>query len=162
MNSPISDFQFKEKISAVAVAAGTILTDLDALNLSVPIKLPERRIYLYIEVAQSVAGAFRFDANVVGFAGGVPVASMPANMADFTGSSPNQSVATIFNAGGSPVGDSLVIRLAQPFVAAITSAVIQPVRINAEVDRLILSVRGLSGANITGWRAYLACLSTKF
>ena len=160
MNAPITDFQFKEKIINVAVAAA--ISDLDAVRLAVPRWLPERRIYLYVEVAQSAAAGFRLDANVIGLNQGRPIISLPSNIADFTGLTANQSVATAFNAGGSPVGDSLVVRLANPFVAGVNSAVIQPVRINAEIDELTFSLGSLSGTNITGWRCYLACLSTKF
>lgn len=160
MNAPISDFQFREKVSVAAVT--TPISDTDSIRLAVPRWLPERRIYLYVEVGQSAAAGFRFDATVVGFNQGKPIIALPANIADFTGLTVNQSVATAFNAGGSPVGDSLVIRLANPFVAGVNSAVIQPVRVNAEIDEMILNVRSLSGTNITGWRAYLACLSTKF
>jgi hypothetical protein len=160
MNSPISDFQFREKISAVAVT--TPISDPDSVRLAVPRWLPERRIYLYVEVGQSAAAGFRLDASVIGLNQGRPIIALPANIADFTALTANQSVATAFNAGGSPVGDSLVIRLANPFVAGVNSAVIQPVRINAEVDEITFSLRSLSGTNITGWRAYLACLSTKF
>ena len=160
INSPISDFQFNEKISVAAVT--TAISDLSAIQLAVPRWLPERRIYLYVEVGQSAAAGFRMDASVIGLNGGKPIISLPANIADFSGLTVNQSVATAFNAGGSPVGDSLVIRLANAFVAGVNSAVIQPVRINAEVDTLVFSLKSLSGTNITGWRAYLACISTKF
>jgi hypothetical protein len=160
MNSPLSDFQFREKISVAAVV--TPISDTDAIRLAVPRWLPERRIYLYVEVGQSAAAGFRFDATVAGFNQGRPIIALPANIADFSGLTANQSVATAFNAGGSPVGDSLVVRLSNPFVPGVNSAVIQPVRVNAEIDEIILSLKNLSGTNITGWRAYLACLSTKF
>jgi len=156
-NSQISDFQFNEKISYVTVSG--ILSDLNAITVAVPRWLQERRIYLYIEVLTS--STFRFDANVLGYNNGKAIISLPASIADFPVTA-NQSVATAFNAGGSPVGDSLVIRLAAPFVANINSAVIQPVRINGEIDNLVLSIKGLSGTGITAWRGYLACISTKF
>ena len=160
-SSPISDFQFAEKISLDAVV--NPISDKGAIKLQVPRWLPERRIYLYVEVGQSLAAGFRMDAVVVGLNAGRPIVELPANIADFTAPVvATQSIATAFNAGGSPVGDSLVIRLATPFVAGVNSAVIQPVRINAEIDELHFSLRGLAGSNITGWRAYLACISTKF
>lgn len=145
------------------IAAGVVPTlQNDALRLAVPLGLPERRIYLYLEVAQSVAAQFDLMAEVEAFNGGRPVARWPAHLADFTGVTRYKSVASLFNAGGSPVGDSCVLRLAAPFVATITSAVLQPLRVNGEFDEIKFSIRGLSGTNLTGWRAFLGCLSTRY
>lgn len=134
----------------------------DRCRITVPLRLQERRIYLYMEVKQSAAAQFLAWADVVAYKGGSPVGNFPAKLADFTGVTPGRSVSTLFNAGGSPVGDSLVLRLAQPFDPNVTSVVVQPLRVNGQFDQLAFSLNGLSGTNLTGFRAYLACLSTQY
>lgn len=134
----------------------------ELIAFAVPIALMERRLYLYMEVAQSATAPFQLRAGVVGMKGGRPVAEIPANIADLSTTPQSRSVGTLFNAGGSPVGDSYVLRFAQPFVSGINSVTIQPLRINAEIDRLTFRVFGLTGQNLTGFRAFLGCLSTKY
>jgi len=135
----------------------------DRLRLAVPLSLQERRIYLYMEVCQDVTSPFLLNAEITLKNGGRPVGHLPAKIADFaSGPTQNKSVATLFSVGGAPVGDSCVLRLANPFVAAVTSVVIQPLRVNGAFDEISFTVRGLSGAGNTGFRAYLACLSTKY
>jgi hypothetical protein len=151
---PISHFADTEIISPSAFSVRK-----DLLRLPVPLQLTERRIYVYLEVI--VATTYVCEAKVVAYRAGRPVGEFPATIADFTGlTNINQSVASLFNAGGSPVGDSLVLRLAGAFVSANQSIVIQPLRLNAEIDELRFGL--FSGAGPTGYRAYLACLSTRF
>jgi hypothetical protein len=155
--SPISQFTEKELISAAALfSVGPVF------KLAVPAWLPERRIYLYLEAKLSAAAAYNIFFRIRVYYAGRPVGDFPARICDFTGQTPPQSVASIFNAGGSPVGDSLVLRLAQPFDATVTAVVIQPLRINAQIDEIELCVDGQGGATLTGARAYLGVLSTLY
>lgn len=138
----------------------------DALRISVPPQLQERRIYLYLEVKQSAAAEYQLDGKIYARYSAAPVAIFPAQIADFTTSAPpdtiNQSYASLLNAGGSPVGDSCVLRLAQPFNVSITSVVLQPLRFNGLIDEIVFSIDALRGSNLQGWRAFLGCLSTKY
>lgn len=136
----------------------------ESLKLTLPLSLPERRLYLYVEVRQSAAAEFFMWGEVQLTKGNVPVGKFPAKLASFSGAPApvNKSVSTLFNAGGSPVGDSIVLTLAQPFDAAVTSVVIQPLRVNVECDKVVFSMEGLRGTNLTGFRAYLACNSTRY
>src|ERR1700679_3384641 len=77
-------------------------------ELPLPIFLPDRRIYLYLEAQVSGAGAFSLFVDLVLTNKGVPVGAFPCKLADFTSLTPNQSVSRLFNSGGSPVGDSAV------------------------------------------------------
>jgi len=154
----ISDFTEAEIISSTELKGKR-----DALKINVPRQLTERRIYTYLEVLQSSADEFRFVGKVIPKLEGKPIGNgLPANLADFTGATPGQSVASLFNAGGSPVGDSLVLRLAQPFVVGANSVTLQPFRINAEIDEIVFDLESLRGSNLTKWRVYLACVSTKY
>ncbi len=155
-NTPISQWEFKEIISPNLLMSGAIF------DLAVPVWLPERRIYLYLEANLSSALPFQLYARINTFLSGNPLGSFPAYIADFTGQALNQSVGSLFNAGGSPVGDSLVLRLANPFDTTVPSVVVQPLRINAGIDRIQLKIDNVSGASLTGFRAYLGVLSTLY
>ena len=157
--SPISVFHSDEIIKSGSTDFRKV-----ACSINVPRGLVERRIYLYVEVTQSTPGPFILGGVVRLLNESTPVAIFPAAIGDFTGLTINQSIASILSGGGSPVGDSLVVRLAQPFsVPAIT---LQPLRVNAECNRIEFGFESVyhdSGTfPITGWRAFLACLSTKY
>lgn len=138
----------------------------NVLEISVAEQLPERRIFAYIEVKgpNGTTDQWILTAEIVAFKNGVPVGVFPVAFGKIDTSTLNASLPSLLNAGGSVVGDSLVLRLANPFDATNGpfTATMQPLRINAEIDKLALSLTGSSGASITGWRGYLACLSTKF
>ena len=154
--TPISDYQFKELILPNVLVSGPVF------DLAVPLWLPERRIYLYLEAALTAAAPFQLYTRIKTFLDGHPKGDFPAYIGDFTGQVVNQSVASMFNAGGSPVGDSLVLRLAQPFDVTVPSVVVQPLRINAAIDRLQLHIDARGGSTLAGFRAYLGVLSTQY
>lgn len=152
---PVTDFTQDEVLTPTQIP-----TRGAVCKQTLPIWLPERRLYLFVDLKQPTPGDFDFDGTVVLLRSGKPIAELPARVASMSGT-PQKSRATIFNAGGSPVGDSLVLSLAQPFDAAIKSVVLQPTRINCEADAMYLRVNRFDPTNITGFRAYLACLSTR-
>lgn len=155
--SAISDFTSKEIISDTVQKKQPA-----ALIIKVPLQLTERRIFVYTEILQSAAAAFRFRARIIPFTNGRPVGNgFPADLGDLSASA-GDSFASLFNGGGSPVGDSLVLRFVSPFVATNVSVTLQPMRLNAAIDEIRLDIDEMTGANITNWRAYLACLSTKY
>src|SRR5207237_3183145 len=124
-----------------------------------------RRVYLYLEVKQSSAASYIMSMVLEGYFDHHLVAKFPATIGDIAALTTNQSIGSLLNGGGSPVGDSYVLRLNNPFdtsASGIQSAVLQPLRFNAELNRLSLKLTGASGANLTGWRAFLACLSTRY
>jgi hypothetical protein len=159
-SSSVSDFDFAEKL----VPSGVPQTGVHLVLPKVTQQLTERRIYLYLEVLQSSAASYQLLAEVLCLRNGNPVGKFPCQIADYSGlsSTPHQSAFTLFNAGGSPVGDSLTLQLAQPFVATIPAVVIQPLRINAEIDSIQFRINSLVHTTVTGWRCFLACLSTKY
>lgn len=158
-NVPISAWTFEEEIKANEVPS----KGFQAKELHVPLFLPERRIYCYLEAAVSASpGAFVLLGELLLLNRGSLVGSLPVNLADFTGGNPSQSVARLFNSGGSPVGDSVVVTLAQPFNAAVTNVTVQPLRINAQIDHIIFRVSGVVAGVMTGWRVWYGCLSTAF
>lgn len=155
-NAPISEWEFKEIISPTSLFSGPIM------DLAVPAWLPERRIFLYLEANLVSSAPFQLYARIRTFQSGVPKGDFPAYIGDFTGQVQNQSVASLFNAGGSPVGDSLVLRLANPFDTTVPSVVVQPLRINANIDRIQLTIDSRGGSTLQGFRAYLGVLSTLY
>jgi hypothetical protein len=157
-NAPISNWERKEFLQPSTVPTA----QREIINLNVPLNLAERRIFLYLEVNQSSSAAFFLGCDIRTKRGGTVNGIFPATISDFTSQTPNQSIESLFNAGGSPVGDSCVLRLAQPFDSTVPSVVIQPLRINAEIDEIVLDVNSVSGLTLTGWRAFLGCLSTKY
>lgn len=134
------------------------------LKLPVPISKTERRIYLYAEV---IAGSYWWlTLTLEGrTSSGETKFSIPSSLASIgTATAPwggmNKSVPSLLNGGGAPVGDSLVLQLANPWAVDTVSAVCQPLRMNAEVDELVLIAAPELGSVITGFRAYLGCLSS--
>lgn len=156
MNSKNSDWARGEKVFPTDIS-----TQRNCIRLAVPRQLTERRIYLYLEVLLSNTGYYRLDAEVLGMKDGTPVARFPATIADHTNNQPNESTATAFNAGGSPAENSLGVTFSNPFTNNTKSAVIQPLKISAEIDELVFDMQGLTGQApyVRGWRAYFACLS---
>lgn len=155
--SSISDFSAKQIVTAV------VQKNQNLLSVKVPLQLTERRIYLYTEVLQSASAAFRMKASVIPRVSGIPMGrGLPADLGDLTAATEGDDFSSLFNGGGSPVGDSLVLRFIVPFVAGVNSVVLQPFRFNAAIDELIFSIDEFTGTNITNFRAYLAVISTKY
>ena len=125
--------------------------------------LTDRRIYLYMEVKQSASADYYFQGELVFTNGGKPVGSLPMGIGSLTTlTSVNRSLPSMANGGGNTVGDSLILTLANPFVTAptpIIQAVLQPMRLQAEIDRIQFNLLSRQGANDTGFRVFLGCLS---
>lgn len=159
---PVSEYIDAEIISTTANNSTTPIPTQNsvALQRPLPIFLPDRRIYLYLEALVSGAGAFSLFTDVVLYNKGTVVGVMGCKLCDFTNLTPNQSAPRLFNSGGSPVGDSLVLTLAQPFNASITTVTVQPLRINAQADEIRLLITGVNVGTMQGYRAYLGVLSS--
>lgn len=156
MNGPFTDYGEDELILPARLPSlGTLCA------FAIPRNLTERRIYLFLDLISGAGVAWNLDSTVVLEDSGRIVAELPARVSDFTGVVPNQSRGTLFNAGGSPVGDSLVLKIAQPFDVALPSVVIQPTRINCVATKIYVRLNRLDGNAVTGFRSYLACLSTE-
>lgn len=157
----VSDFIFREVVRPSEVPRRMS----GVLEMDVPFHLTERRVFAYVEVKQSAAASYIFSAEIDCKFNGAVVGRLPLVIGDITALTTNQSLPCLFNAGGSPVGDTLVLRLNNPFdttATGIQSAVLQPLRFNAEINKLVFNINGAEGANLVGWRAYLACLSTRY
>lgn len=137
----------------------------ELVKVQVPIGLSERKIFLYFEIRLAAPGAFVCKGEVLLNLRRRIVGRLPAQLADLTGApagTPAQSYFTLLVAGGTPVGDSLSLVLAQPFVVGVTQVTVQPLRINAEVDEVVFGVRALTGATVNGIRAFLGVQSSKY
>ena len=136
------------------------------LSLGVAEQLTERRVYAYMEVKgpNGTTDQWIVGAEIKCYNNGVADAVFPLAFGNINSSTLNKSLPSLFNAGGSAVGDSLAIRIANPFDTTNGPfiAVIQPFRFNGKVDRIDLNILSASGASITGFRAYLACVSTEY
>jgi len=154
--SSISEFAEREFIGLTETSLPKA-----ALRLIAPLSLPERRIYVYVEIYQAVAAAYELRCEVQCMRRGQPIGTFPCCIAGNAGTNANKSVASLFNAGGSPVGDSIVLRLASPFDANFPYVTIQPFRINAEIDEVRFVPLSKSGT-VEGIRTYLAVVSTKY
>lgn len=161
--SPISDFTSDEIVRPSEVPSGQTGIKLD---IAVPIDLTERRIFSYVEVKQSPSNAsYIFASEIEAWYNASRVGRFPCNIGDVVLLTTNQSIGSLFNAGGSPVGDSYALRLNNPFdttSTGIQNAVLQPLRINAKITRLTFRINAAQGANLVGWRAFLGCLSTRY
>lgn len=144
-----------EFISATKVQVG------EYAQVSVDTTLTERRIYLFVDTVST--GDFVLLASVL-------AKDNKGNViADFDASLYNNTLGTIalprsvgsmFAAGGSAVGDSYILQLAQPFSSALPQVVLQPLRVNMSIATLSFRIDGVSGL-ISGFRAWLGCLSTQ-
>lgn len=159
----ISDFQYKELyFNAVVPQKGT-----SVINLSVPLSLVDRRIYFYAEAQlNNTNEPFAIIFEVVLYNGGQIVAKFPAEIGiqAFATYYP-RSLMNAFNAGGSPVGDCLVIQPYHGFTTATSLAqILQPLRISNQIDRVTLNINDVydstgGGGNLTGYRCFLGCIS---
>ena len=128
-----------------------------AVVIHVSPQLLEKRIYLFLDCTLS-ATAFFLGGEIICYdTQGAPISILPVQIADFTGASPTASAFSLINSGGSPVGDSCVLRLAQPFDSTNPIAVMQPLRVPGSISRI--EFRFTSFAGVTGWRVFLGCLS---
>jgi hypothetical protein len=157
-SSPISHWVDAENISASAIDA----SNKEFVAIDVPIQLPERRIYLFLSVNPTTATGFVLSAKIRAYMGRTLVGEFPASLADLTGVGINRSLSCLFNGAGSPVGDSLVLTVASPFTGGTVNPVLQPFRLNAEIDHISWDLDFSIAGSATGYRAYLGCCSTKF
>lgn len=154
--SSVCDVQKNENIQPAA-------TNLSASNLIIPVSLAltERRIFAYVEIAQAAPSAYELYGTVELVNSSRSVGVFPLEFSGNAGTNPNKSLCCAFNAGGSPVGDSWVLRLASAFDVNFPSIVLQPLRLTGEIDRIKLTVNRVIGA-YTGIRTFIACISTKY
>jgi hypothetical protein len=152
-----SDLQWREVYAPTAAQENQ-----NALSFNVPRDMPERRLYLYLEAALSSSSPYFIDASVSILDHGQPVGHYPVSIADFSGLTPNQSVISLVNCGGSPTGDSIAVRLAQKLNSTSPDVVVmQPIRVSAQITEIRLGIRAMWGSTLTGFRALMACLSTR-
>lgn len=133
-----------------------------AISFKVSPGLTERLIYLYASARRGTPSDwYRLDLEVVLMSQGTPVATLPATVANHTNNQPNKSTVTTFIGGGNPVQDSIQITIANGFAVDPNTAVLQPMRISAEIDEVVLNMTGYTGPSVAGWRAWLGCRSDR-
>lgn len=156
MSQPISEYLQDEIIRPSKIDSGSVL------RINPTTRLTDRRIYGYIEAKTTSTNFFLAATITCHKAGSIIAGPFPMFIGDFTGlTNVNQSICSIINGGGSPVGDSAVVRLAQPFNIAVQSVTLQPLRINGVIDEIRLNIISALGG-ISGYRAFLGCLSTQY
>lgn len=144
------------------VAAAETNKKLEAVVLKVAPGLTERRIYLYASAKRGTnSDWYRLDLEVVLRRNGTPIATLPATVANHSGNQPSKSTATAFLGGGSPIQESIQVTIANPFGIDPNSVVLQPMKISAEADEVVLNMTGYTGNSPQGWRAIIGCLSTR-
>lgn len=151
-------FTYAEKVEASTVPK----KQANYLLLPVPRGLEERRIYLFLDINLSSAADYFLETEIALLADGVVTGTLPACIASVGSLTLNQSKASLINGGGTAVGDSLALNLISPFTASITQVILQPLRINADIEYIQLNVLNVIATTATGMRAYLACQSTKY
>lgn len=124
--------------------------------------LPERRIYLWFDVQTSAANMFKVELEVQLFKEGNLVGVLPADVGNNFAFPQPKTLASLVNAGGTPVGDCMLLQLAVKLNAGINQAVCQPFRINADINRLRLVVNKVEDPTgvLTQFHAFLGCVST--
>lgn len=157
----ISDFQAKEILLPSTLPSPTA----GIIELNVPLMLTDRRIYMYAEVNSGINSVpFYMLMNVQLNSQGKPVATFPAEIGNLTGPKATpRTLVNCFNAGGSAVGDCIVIQPVSGFTTATAQGqILQPLRIDNKIDRVLLNITDFNQfgvSNITGFRLYLACIS---
>lgn len=158
----VTNFARDQRVKAAEVPSA----QRNTIIIDVAEQLNERRIYAYMEVKgpNGTTDQWILTAEIALYRNGQVVGVLPLAFGKIDTSTVNADLPSLFNAGGSVVGDSLVIRLSNPFdtTNGPFTATLQPFRLNAEIDKIALSILSFSGASVVGWRAYLACVSTKF
>lgn len=132
-----------------------------------PRNLQNRNIYLYLEgkftgaSAQYILGC-EVDLRLMGNTR----ARFPCIIGAINSLATNRSLACLINGGGSAVGNSMVLKLASPFVPTlpdvqVNDATLQPFQITCDIDEAVLHLdTGSQGTStLIGWRAYLAVVS---
>jgi hypothetical protein len=148
---------FSHVLSQEAISPTQVVIKPGVVRIPVERNAPYRRIYLFVDTKST--GDFVFYGAVRCLLNGQTVMELPAGLCALTTLVPNQSIVNCFSAGGSAVGDSIVLQLAQPFTAGIPNVVLQPLRMTLDIDAIefdILSAAGL----LSGFRVWLGCIST--
>ncbi|HUD75540.1 MAG TPA: hypothetical protein VMQ76_10740 [Terracidiphilus sp.] len=158
---PSTEFTAAEFYSPTSAATAS-----QAIQLRVNVSLTERRIYCYLSVKLSSAAWYRVEASVQAFRLGRLVADLPCVLVPaIAGLTDGSSSFSLFANGGTAVGDTLTMFVANPFDNSAVggsydkTVALQPMRINGEIDELRLKISRIQGAGVTGIRAALACLS---
>lgn len=138
-----------------------VLRPGELMDVVVPAGNMERRIYLFVDTKST--DDFIMEAVVTIWKSGSQIGEFPAGLCSFANGTIQaaQPVLNFFATGGSAVGDSLVLQLNAPYDATLPTVVCQPLRINADIDRVKFDVPDFAG-KLTGYRAALCCLSTQY
>src|SRR5574341_572290 len=122
------------------------LAEKNVITLDIPIQLVNRNIYLYLEAKFTTASYYIVACEVEALLYGTPRGRFPCVIADVSTGAPtlNRSLPSVLNGGGSAVGNSLALKIVQPFTVNTEEAVLQPFQITAEIDQLRLHCDGSS------------------
>lgn len=127
------------------------------LALIVPRDLKHRLLYLWTFAPLAANGYALFDVTFWNNNGKVGTLRHELG---FVTNTNNKSYLSVFANGGNAANDSVLLVVGSPVGgdSQPTSVTLQPIRFNAEIDRITLSLKELVGANYA--RSYLACLSS--
>jgi hypothetical protein len=152
------DFQSKEINQASTVPTKTG----GAIVITPSSPLRTRKFYFYSEAnLASQSANFIIRQFISFYYGGEFQGRIPCDIGTITSSTTNKSLECAFSAGGTVGENSILYTPQQGYITATkTVQILQPVLITAQIDRAQLDIEDVVGASITGYRAYLACLST--
>lgn len=133
----------------------------NAISLNIPRNLPNRKIYLFLEILAGNTPTYIFTADVTLLNGDVPVCTMPAAIQQGGNLALPESIISMFTAGGSPVKDSLLVNFKTTAQGGSLSAVLQPREIIAQADKITLDITSIVNptADMIAWHAFLVCIS---
>lgn len=133
-----------------------------ALDLKgLPAYLPNRNVYVYLEMKASVAASVILAATIEAWLAGEPRGLWPTWIGDISALSTSKSLPNLFTGGGAAVSGTNVLKLASPFTTSTQIVILQPKQFTGKIDRLAVHIDGFSAltSTVQGWRGYLACES---
>jgi hypothetical protein len=144
----VSDFQSGEDVVIDTPTENCI-------ELSTPTGLTSRKIYCWLWAGNTGAN-YLVRGEIVFYKNNSQVGRLPMSLG---GGTLRQTITAVCLSGGLSVQDCLGIYLANPTGTQPASAVLQPLYLTGEFDRVVFAVREM--VNVTTARAFLACISSR-
>lgn len=125
--------------------------------------MTERRLYAFLDTKTSAAGVVIIEATIQGRRDGQVVFEVPCGIADYNGVDYTDAEDSLVNAGGTPVGDSLVIVVPKQLDTLQAQVVMQPFRLNAQINELALMIKTVTdlGDKLTGYYFFIGIFSAQ-
>jgi len=132
------------------------------LELQVPLDMPRRKIYAWLYVKPTGAGAdYYCDCRLSFYKGTSAMGFLPLRIGASNGNANTvvpSSLVSAFTTNGTTAADSLGVFLGNQQTGEPNSITLQPLYISGQFDRIVLECRGLQ--NVTYYRTFAACISS--